>query len=258
MTELLLTRGRVETAWWGPPPDAAPTLVLLHEGLGCVKLWRDFPIALQAATGFGVFAYSRFGYGGSDPIALPRPMTYMHEEALEVLPEVLDRSGIRKAILIGHSDGGSIAAIHAGATQDPRLLGIAMMAAHFIVEDLNIAAIRQIKQTYETGDLRARLARYHADVDGAFYGWNGAWLDPRFRQFYITGYLEAIRVPICALQGTDDPYGTDEQLRVLERHASADTRLVANARHSPHLEAPAETLAVIAAFARSLQPEGSS
>jgi len=257
MNELFLNRGRIEAAWWGPPPDRAPTLVLLHEGLGCVKLWRDFPAALQGATGCGVFAYSRFGYGTSDPVVPPRPMTYMHDEAIEVLPEVLDAAGIRKAVLIGHSDGGSIAAIHAGASHDPRLLAIAMVAAHFIVEDLNIAAIRQIRETYETGGLRARLARYHSDVDGAFYGWNGAWLDPRFRQFDITGYLEAIRVPICALQGTDDPYGSDEQLRVLERHATAETRLIAGARHSPHLEAPAETLAVIAAFLRRLLSEGS-
>jgi pimeloyl-ACP methyl ester carboxylesterase len=252
MNELLLGRGRVETAWWGPPAEEAPTLVLLHEGLGCVKLWRGFPAALQAATGCGVFAYSRFGYGGSDPIALPRPMTYMHDEALEVLPDILDAAGIRRAVLIGHSDGGSIAAIHAGGTQDARLAGVAMMAAHFFVEDPNIAAIAQIAQTYETGTFRSRLARYHADVDGAFLGWSGAWLDPRFRAFDIVGYLEAIRVPVCALQGTDDPYGSDEQLRVLERHARVrtETRLIAGARHSPHLEAPEETLSAIVAFVR--------
>lgn len=250
MNELLLTKGRVEATWWGPPPDQAPTLILLHEGLGCVKLWRDFPAALQAKTGCGVMAYSRFGYGGSDPIALPRPTTYMQQEAMDVLPEVLDKIGVRRAILIGHSDGGSIAAIYAGATQDPRLAGVAMMAAHFFVEDVNIAAIQEIKQTFETGDLRDRLARYHQDVDGAFYGWNGAWLDPCFRAFDITGYLEAIRIPVLGLQGDDDPYGSVEQLRVLERHtrAQTETRLVPGARHSPHLEAPTETLSALAAF----------
>ena len=250
MNELLLGNGRVEAEWWGPPPEQAPTLVLLHEGLGCVRLWRDFPTALQAATGCGVLTYSRFGYGGSDPIALPRPMTYMHDEAIAVLPQVLDKAGIRRAILIGHSDGGSIAAIYAGATQDARLAGIVLMAAHFFVEDLNLAAIRDIKQTYETGDLRTRLARYHRDVDGTFYGWNDAWLNPMFKAFDITGYLEAIRIPILGLQGNEDPYGSDEQLRVLDRHARAptETRLIQGARHSPHLEAPAETLSSIAAF----------
>jgi pimeloyl-ACP methyl ester carboxylesterase len=250
--ELRLSFGRIETAWWGPPPEAAPTLVLLHEGLGCVRLWRDFPAKLQAETGCGVLAYSRFGYGHSDPIVLPRPMTYMHDEAIKILPDVLDKAGVQRAVLVGHSDGGSIAAIHAGAIQDRRLAGIVMIAAHFFVEDLNVAAIQQIKETYESGDLRARLARYHQDVDGAFYGWNGAWLDPRFRAFDITGYLEAIRIPVLALQGVDDPYGSDEQLRVLERHvrAPAKTRLIAGARHSPHLESPAETLSAIAAFVR--------
>jgi pimeloyl-ACP methyl ester carboxylesterase len=252
MKPLFLSNGMVETAWWGPGPDVAPTLVLLHEGLGCVRLWRDFPEALQAATGCGVFAYSRYGYGGSDPVTLPRPMRYMHDEAITVLPEVLDKAGIQRAILIGHSDGGSIAAIHAGATQDPRLCGLVLMAAHFFVEDLNVAAIAQIGQAYETTDLRARLARYHRDVDVAFHGWNGAWLDPRFRAFDITGYLSAIRIPVLGLQGSDDPYGSDEQLHVLERTVpvEAEICLIPGARHSPHLEARDQTLAAIEGFVR--------
>ncbi len=252
MNTLSIDRGRVETAWWGPPASEAPTLVLLHEGLGCVKLWRDFPSALQAATGCGVFAYTRFGYGGSDPVTLPRPMAYMHEEALDILPRILDAAGIRRAIPIGHSDGGSIAAIHAGGTRDPRLAGIVTMAAHFFVEDMNIAAIAQLAGTYETGDFRSRLGRYHDDVDAAFHGWSGAWLDPQFRQFDIVGYLEAIQVPVCGLQGTDDPYGSDEQLKVLARHTlvPTQTRSIADARHTPHLEAPAETLSIVAAFVR--------
>lgn len=249
-TFLTLDQRRLETAWWGPPPDRAPTLVLLHEGLGSVGLWRDIPQCLAEATGCGVFAYSRLGYGQSDPVPLPRPMTYLHDEALRVLPRVLDAVGIRTAIVIGHSDGGSIAAIHAGATQDPRLAGLVLIAAHFIVEDLNIAAIAEIKQAYEQGDLRQRLTRHHRDVDVAFYGWNGAWLDPRFRAFDITEYLPRIRVPILALQGADDPYGTEEQLRVLRHHARAplDIQLIPEARHSPHLEAKEPTLAAIAGF----------
>lgn len=251
----MIVDGRsLETKWWGPGPEVAPTLVLLHEGLGCVALWRDFPEALVTATGCGVFAYSRFGYGGSDPVTLPRPMTYMHDEALAILPHVLDAAGVRRAILVGHSDGGSIAAIHAGAVHDARVLGVVMLAAHFFVEDLNIAAIGAIRRTYEEGDLRARMARYHRDVEVAFRGWNDAWLDPRFRDFDITDQVASIRVPILALQGANDPYGSDEQLRVLERAARCDveTRVIDGAQHSPHLEARQATLDAIVPFVRNV------
>lgn len=181
-------------------------------------------------------------------------MSYMHDEAREVLPRVLDAAGIRQAILIGHSDGGSIAAIYAGSLVDPRVAGLVLIAAHFFVEDLNVASIEGIRLAYEQGDLRARLARYHRDVDTAFYGWNRAWLDPRFRGFDLTELLPRIAVPILALQGADDPYGTDQQLRVLERLARVpiETRLIPGARHSPHLEAKADTLALITRFVREL------
>ena len=247
---MIIDGKRLETAWWGPGPDEAPTLVLLHEGLGCVALWRDFPAELTEATGCGVFAYSRFGYGASDTITLPRPMHYMHDEALTVLPQVLDAAGIRQAVMIGHSDGGSIAAIHAGVVQDARVRGAVLIAAHFMVEDLNIASIATIKATYEQGGLRQRLARYHRDVEAAFRGWNDAWLDPRFRAFDITDCIARIRIPVLALQGTDDPYGTAEQLRVLERTASCplETRLIAGARHAPHLEAREASLSAIVSF----------
>jgi pimeloyl-ACP methyl ester carboxylesterase len=204
-----------------------------------------------------VFAYSRFGYGQSDPIALPRPMSYMHDEATKTLPRVLNAAGIQRAILLGHSDGGSIAAVYAGAGADARIAGIVLIAAHFFVEDLNIASIARIRADYQTGGLRARLARYHANVDVAFRGWNDAWLDPRFRDFDITNYLPTIAVPILALQGADDPYGTDEQLHVLARHVTAplQTTLIPGARHSPHLEAKDATLATIVAFVRHILPE---
>jgi pimeloyl-ACP methyl ester carboxylesterase len=247
----------VETAWWGPGPTEAPTLVLLHEGLGSVALWRDVPARLAAATGWGVFAYSRLGYGNSDGVTLPRPMTYMHDEALVVLPEVLRAAGIERAVLVGHSDGGSIAAIYAGGGR--RILGLVTIAAHFVVEDLNIASIRQIKADYDTGLLRRRLARYHRDVDTAFRGWNDVWLDPRFRDFDITGFLPHIRVPILALQGADDPYGTDMQLQLFEANVQAPItiRMIAGARHSPHLEATDDTLAAIVSFIANL-PRGAS
>jgi pimeloyl-ACP methyl ester carboxylesterase len=258
--EIAIDGKRLESAWWGPTPDAAPMLVLLHEGLGSVAQWRDFPESLVAATGCGVFAWSRFGYGSSDPVQLPRPMTYMHDEALGVLPRVLDAAGVRRAVLIGHSDGGSIAAIHAGAVRDARVAGLVLIAAHFFVEDLNIASIAAIRDSYEHGDLRCRLARYHRDVDVAFRGWNDAWLDPRFRAFDITDRLGKIRVPVLALQGIDDPYGTPEQLRVLERAASCpvETRLIAGARHAPHLETKDATLAAIVPFVRSVLMEAAA
>jgi pimeloyl-ACP methyl ester carboxylesterase len=181
-------------------------------------------------------------------------MRYMHDEALEVLPRLLDAADVRHAVLVGHSDGGSIAAIHAGTVHDPRVLGVVMIAAHFFVEDVNIASIRGIKETYEQGDLRQRLARYHRDVDVAFRGWNDAWLDPRFGGFDITEQVARIQVPVLALQGTDDPYGTEEQLRMLERTATCpvETRLIADARHAPHLEARQATMDAIVPFVRSV------
>jgi pimeloyl-ACP methyl ester carboxylesterase len=255
--ELLLDGRRLETAWCGPDPAQSPTLVLLHEGLGCVALWRDVPERLAAETGCGVFAYSRFGYGQSDPVTLPRPMTYMHDEALQVLPRVLDEAGITRAILIGHSDGGSIAAIYAGAVPARRVIGIVLIAAHFVVEDLNVQSIARIRTEYETGDLRSRLARYHTNVDVAFRGWNDTWLDKRFRAFDITEYLPRIRVPVLAIQGEEDPYGTKMQLEILERHVGSplETRLIREARHAPHLEAKDATLAAIAAFVRTTLTE---
>src|SRR5215210_4132838 len=156
----------------GPAPDDAPTIVMLHEGLGSVGLWGDFPEKIQAATGAGVFVYSRAGYGASTPAKLPRPLDYMHTEALVVLPELLDRIGFRRGLLLGHSDGASIAAIYAGSHQDHRVQGVAMIAPHFIVEDISVVSIAEIKKTFETTELKTKLARWHKDVDNAFYGWN--------------------------------------------------------------------------------------
>src|ERR1700693_4215867 len=153
----------------GPKPAQAPTIVMLHEGLGSAALWGDFPDKLQAATGFGVLVYSRAGYGASSPVKLPRPLDYMHVEALEVLPKLLDAIGFRRGLLLGHSDGASIAAIYAGAHQDHRVQGLALIAPHFIVEDVSVASIAEIKRAYETSGLKAKLARWHDDVDNAFF-----------------------------------------------------------------------------------------
>src|SRR5947208_939388 len=196
----------------GPTPDDAPTIVMLHEGLGSVGLWGDFPDRLQAATGACVFVYSRSGYGASTPVELPRPLDYMHIEAREVLPKLLDAIGFRRGLLLGHSDGASIAAIYAGGVADHRVRGIAMIAPHFIVEDISVTSIAAIKQAYETTDLKSKLARWHRDVDNAFYGWNDAWLDPRFRDWDISEFLAYIRVPIAIVQGANDQYGTLRQV----------------------------------------------
>src|SRR5580698_2980908 len=155
----------------GPRPEAAPTIVMLHEGLGSAALWGDFPDQLAAATGAGVFVYSRAGYGASSPVMLPRPLDYMHIEALDVLPKLLDLIGFRRGLLLGHSDGASIAAIHAGAHQDHRIQGIALIAPHFVFEDISVNSIAEIRKAYETTELKARLARWHHHVDNAFYGW---------------------------------------------------------------------------------------
>ena len=172
---------RLEYRMIGPRPHAAPTIVLLHEGLGSVAIWGDFPDQLAAATGAGVFAYSRAGYGRSSPSTLPRPVSFMHDEAREVLPRVLDAIGFRRGSLVGHSDGASIATIYAGSVQDHRVRGLVLMAPHFFTEDMGVAEIARAKGAFEQGDLRSKLARLHADVDNAFRGWCDAWLDPDFR-----------------------------------------------------------------------------
>jgi pimeloyl-ACP methyl ester carboxylesterase len=242
----------IETAWWGPPPEDAPTLVLLHEGLGCVSLWRDFPRRLADATGCCVFAYSRYGYGRSDPEPLPWPVSYMHREAEQVLPGVLDRAGVRRYVLIGHSDGASIAAIHGGGIADPRRAALVMIAPHFFIEDAGLASIAAIRAQYVAGDLRARLARHHAHVDNAFHGWNGAWLDPRFCDWNILDRVPRIDVPMLLLQGRQDEYGSAEQVYAAARVATAPAEavLIDGAGHAPHLEKPAETLAAIVSFVR--------
>jgi pimeloyl-ACP methyl ester carboxylesterase len=235
----------------GPSPQDAPTIILLHEGLGSAGLWGDFLEKLQAATNVGVFAYSRAGYGASSPVKLPRPLDYMHIEALEVLPKLLDTIGFRKGLLVGHSDGASIAAIHAGGSGDHRVRGVAMIAPHFVVEDISVQSIADIKQAYETTDLKAKLARWHGDVDNAFYGWNGAWLDAKFRDWDISDYLAYIRVPVAILQGAEDQYGTVRQIEIArhECYCPVDVTIIAGAGHSPHREAPEKTLDVVADFA---------
>src|SRR4051794_37450411 len=248
---------RLEYKMLGPRPDRAPTIIMLHEGLGCVGLWGDFPDKLQQATGAGVFVYSRAGYGKSSPVALPRPLTFMHAEAREVLPRLLDAIGFRRGLLVGHSDGASIAATYAGSVQDHRVRGLVLIAPHFFTEDMGIAEIARAKELYETTDLRTRLARWHADVDNAFRGWNEAWLDPGFRQWDITEPLAYIRVPILVVQGENDQYGTVRQIEVAreECYCPVEVALLPGVRHAPHREAPALLLDTVSAFTNRLLRE---
>jgi pimeloyl-ACP methyl ester carboxylesterase len=200
-----------------------------------------------------VFAYSRLGYGDSDGITLPRPLTYMQDEAREVLPQLLDAIGADHVLLLGHSDGGSIAAIYAGSHQDARVAGVALLAPHFFVEEVSLRAIEDAKRRWGSGDLRERLARHHRDPEAAFLGWNGAWLDPGFpRVFDLQPEIAHIRVPVLVVQGEADPYGTVEQVRMLEREAycPVETLLLSGVGHAPHLEAPELVLPAIADFAR--------
>jgi pimeloyl-ACP methyl ester carboxylesterase len=242
----------------GPRPDAAPVIVMLHEGLGAVTTWGDFPARLSEQTGAGVFVYSRAGYGRSSTIALPRPLDYMQREATDVLPQLLDAIGFRRGILLGHSDGATIAAYYAGSVQDHRVRGLVLIAPHFFMEDSNVAAIRKTVESYETTDLRAKLARHHADVDAAFRGWSGAWLDPGFAKFDTTDALAYIRVPVLVLQGAADPYGTLAQVRVLEEECYCPVEAVVldGVGHAPHREDSAAALSKIADFTGRIFSEG--
>jgi pimeloyl-ACP methyl ester carboxylesterase len=241
---------RLEFVHLGPAPEAAPTLVLLHEGLGSAGLWLDFPEKLQAATGCGVFVFSRAGYGKSDPVPLPRPLDYMQREAEEMLPALLDAIGFRRGVLVGHSDGASIAAHHLGVVRDPRVEAAVLIAPHFFVEDMCVAAIAEAKTAWETTDLRAKLARWHADPDVAFLGWNGAWLDPEFRKWDIRASLETVSRPMLVIQGVDDQYGTrlQPEAAVALSPAPVLVEMLPGVKHSPHREARDATVAAIGRF----------
>jgi pimeloyl-ACP methyl ester carboxylesterase len=245
---------RLEYRMIGPRPDQSAIFVLLHEGLGSVGLWGDFPARLADATGLGVFAYSRAGYGGSTPSVLPRRVTFMHEEA-QVLPHVLDAIGFRRGLLLGHSDGASIAAIYAGSVEDHRVRGLVLLAPHFFTEEFGIAEIARMSAAYETTDLRAKLTKWHQNPDNAFHSWSGPWLDPAFRKWEITGELAYIRVPVLIVQGEDDQYGTLRQIEVAEQecYCPVEAVILPGARHIPHREAPDATMAAIVDFAARLQ-----
>jgi len=225
-----------------------PTLVFLHEGLGSVALWRDFPRKVADATKRPALIYSRAGYGRSTALAMPRTPRYMHDEALLTLPALLDAFGIVDTILIGHSDGASIALIHAGASGRP-VRGLALMAPHVMVEDVSIASIEAAKVAWRATDLRARLSRHHDDVDAAFAGWNDIWLHPDFRAWSIEDETRRVRCPVLAIQGEDDEYGTMAQIeRIAELAPDVDLVRLADCRHSPHRDQPDAVIEALVRF----------
>lgn len=245
----------LEWAAWGPAPGAASTIVLLHEGLGCLGLWRDFPERLAAVTGFGVFAYSRAGYGQSDPADLPRPIDYMTHEAETVLPQVLDAFGFRRGVLMGHSDGATIAAEYAGRVADHRVRGLVLMAPHFFTEPAGLQSIVEARDAYRHTDLPARMARWHRDADHTFRGWNEAWLDPAFAAWNVADVIDYLRIPALAIQGRQDQYGTLAQIAALEErsYAPVDTVILDDCRHAPHQEYPQAVLDAVAEFVARLE-----
>ncbi len=240
----------------GPVSDRPP-LVFLHEGLGCAALWRDFPDKVARDLGTSALVYSRFGYGQSAGVERPRTPRFMHEEALGVLPALLDRLNIRHPLLIGHSDGASIALIHA-ASSGHGAAGLVLMAPHIMVEPISVESIAHITETYEKGPLRERLSRYHARVDDAFRGWADTWLDPAFLDWSLEPEARALSIPTLLIQGTDDEYGTLAQIdRIAELAQAPVERVVLDAcGHSPHRDQEAAVLAAISAFAVRLPPAG--
>jgi pimeloyl-ACP methyl ester carboxylesterase len=233
-----------------PGDPARRALVLLHEGLGSARLWRGFPAALNEATGRRVVAFSRYGHGRSDPPPTPRTPSFFHEEALEVLPALLGELEAHEPILVGHSDGGSIALIHAG--RHP-VSGLVLLAPHVVVEDVTVEAIRETRRQFQEGGLRQRMARHHDDPDAAFRGWCDVWLDPAFRAWSLEPDAEGVSAPTLLVQGVDDPYGSLHQLDRIEARVLGEVqRLVTPGGHSPHLEQPDAVLEAIATFAARL------
>jgi len=230
----------------------SPTLVFLHEGLGSISTWREFPSAVAAATRCSAVVYSRYGYGSSDVLEAPFGVDYMHREALEALPELLAKLGIVEPILVGHSDGASIALIYAGAKDAVR--GLALLAPHVFVEDLSVKSIAEAKVAFETTDLPEKLGRHHADPRKTFYRWNDVWLHPDFRRWNIESFLPRIACPVLAIQGYDDEYGTMAQLDAIAVQVAGPCEVVglADCGHRLHRDQPEKTLEAVARFAHRI------
>lgn len=243
---------RLEHRWIGPGPGEAPTIVFLHEGLGCVGMWRDFPDRVASETGCGALIYSRLGYGSSDPVRRPRRVRFMHEEALQVLPAVVKHFGLEKIVLYGHSDGASIAVICAGARLAP-ITALVLEAPHVFVEPVCTERITRLAGEYETTRLRERLMRHHGDnTDPMFRSWTEVWLTPEFRRWNIEEYLPSIDAPVLAIQGEDDDYGTLRQVEAVmaQVRGPSESLVLPRCGHSPHTDQPEKVLEGSSRFIR--------
>lgn len=229
-----------------------PTLVFLHEGLGSIRQWRDFPAQVARATGCRALIYDRYGYGKSDVLREPRVgVEFMHDGALNELPELLENLNVRNPILIGHSDGASIALIHAGTYE---VRGVVALAPHVFIEDICVNSITKANDAFETTDLPKLLGKYHRDARKTFHLWADAWLDPEFRQWNIEEYLPRIKCPLLAIQGEADEYGTMAQLDAIKRQAGGPCELLKlpDCGHSPHKDQPERTLEAVVSFVREI------
>ena len=241
---------RIEYEWTGSATAGAPVLVFLHEGLGSVAMWRDFPARLCHAAGVRGLVYSRPGYGRSSPRAAGEKWApdFMHRQAREVLPALLGELGVESPWLFGHSDGGTIALLYAAAFPQA-LRGAIVLAPHILVEEVSLTSIRQARETYLRTDLKQRLGRYHDDADSAFWGWNDIWLAPAFRDWSIEDEIGAIRCPLLAIQGRDDEYGTLEQIRGIARRVPQTQLLeLPHCGHSPHKDQPQAVMDAVKRF----------
>ncbi len=252
MREVVADGKRLETVRYDGDPQRPP-IVMLHEGLGSVSLWRDLPQRLAERTRCPVVVYSRYGYGRSDVLREKREPDYMHHEGEVVVPALLAELGIKRPVLFGHSDGASIALICAGVY--PELVrALVLEAPHVFVEEVSVRSIAEAKAAYASTDLPAKLARHHADADATFFGWNDIWLDPRFRAWNIEAYADRVRCPVLMIQGDADEYGTTAQLdAIAARVPRTETLLVPGAGHSPHRDAPDVVLEGVASFIDALE-----
>lgn len=245
---------RIEYQWLAPERTAAPLLIFLHEGLGSLSMWKDFPATLCQALGCRGLVYSRPGYGRSTPRAPDEVwgVDFMHRQALEVLPALLDSLNLNATQpppwLIGHSDGASIALLYA-AHYPARCAGVVALAPHIVGEDLSFASIEKVRGAYLSTDLRQRLSKYHDDPDSAFFGWNRIWLHPEFKKWSITDEIASIACPVLALQGLDDEYGTMEQLHGIQRRVPQTEVLgLPRCGHAPQREQPQQVITAVAEF----------
>jgi pimeloyl-ACP methyl ester carboxylesterase len=244
---------RLEFAWYGPPPPQAPTIVFLHEGLGSASQWRGFPAELCARLGCGGLVYSRCGHGRSDALTGPRDVDFMHHEATVVLPRLLEVFELQRPILVGHSDGASIALIYAGSVGDP--FALILEAPHVFVEDVTIKRIAELRDLYQTTDLRTRLSRHHSNIDTLFQYWTDVWLRPEFRGWNIEAYLPDVTCPTLVIQGKQDEYGTDIQVNTLTAALGGRCEGVMLDRcgHAPHVDQRLRVEELMAQFVRALE-----